>query len=96
MKNTDTTKWKLAEHVKTQEDATAYLKAAMEESDPNVLLAALGDIARSEGMSKLTREVGVTRESLYVSLSSKGNPSFATVFKVLRALGYGLALRVTD
>ena len=64
----------------------------MEEGDPALVVAVLGDIARARGMTQLARETGVGRESLYKALSSTGNPEFATVLKVVRALG--LQLRV--
>lgn len=65
----------------------AYLDAALEDGDPALIVAALGDIARAKGMSQVAREAGLGRESLYKSLSSSGNPEFVTVLKVLQALG---------
>jgi probable addiction module antidote protein len=81
-------KWDMAEHIKTKEEVAAYLKAALEEDDPEILLATLGDIARSEGMSKIARELGVARESLYISLSPNGNPSFTTVYNLIHIMGF--------
>ncbi|MGS0754318.1 addiction module antidote protein [Roseateles sp. GG27B] len=68
----------------------AYLKAALAERDASLFAAALGDIARAKGMSQLARETGLGRESLYKALSSNGNPEFATILRVVRALGLQL------
>jgi probable addiction module antidote protein len=82
--------WDVAEHLETDEDMAAYLEAALEEGDPALVSAALGDIARAKGMAQIARETGLGRESLYKALSSEGNPEFATVLKVVRALGLRL------
>ncbi len=78
--------WDPSEHLETQEDIIAYLNAALEEDDPAILQAALGDIAKARGMSSIAREAGVGRESLYKSLRLDGNPSWKTITKVLAAL----------
>lgn len=65
----------------------AYLDAALEDGDPALIVAALGDIARAKGMTQVAREAGLGRESLYKALSLSGNPEFASVLKVLKALG---------
>ena len=85
--------WDAAEHLETQEDMAAYLEAALEDGDPNLVVAALGDIARSKGITTIARETGLGRESLYKALSLEGNPEFATVLKVIQSLG--LRLRAT-
>ncbi len=84
-----------ADYLKTEEDVAAYMEAVMEEGgdDPAFVAQALGDIARARSMSQLARETGMTREGLYKALSSDGNPSFATVVKVARALGLRLSFR---
>lgn len=82
--------WDAAEHLETQEDVVAYLEAAFEEGDPSLIAAALGDIARAKGMSQIAREAGLGRESLYKALSPEGNPEFATIIKVVHALGLRL------
>ena len=69
------------------------LEAALEDGDPNLVVAALGDIARSRGMTSIASETGLGRESLYKALSLEGNPEFATVLKVIQSLG--LRLRAT-
>lgn len=90
MPKTSTTLWDPAEHLKSEEDMAAYLEAALEEGDPNLVAAALGDIARAKGMSQVAREAGLGRESLYKALSPSGNPEFATILKVVAALGLQL------
>ena len=82
--------WDPSEHLETQADIVAYLNAALEQDDPALLQAVLGDIAKARGMSSIAREAGVGRESLYKSLSPEGNPSWQTITKVLAALGVGL------
>jgi probable addiction module antidote protein len=82
-----TAPWDASEHLKTEEDMAAYLEAAIEDGDPVVISAAIGDIARAKGMSQIARETGLGRESLYKALSPGGNPEFATILKVVRALG---------
>ena len=82
--------WDPAEHLTTEGDMAAYLEAALEDGDPALIAAALGDIARAKGMSQIARETGLGRESLYKALSPDGNPEFSTVLKVVRALGLRL------
>lgn len=85
-------RWDAAETLKTDEDAVQYFEACLEEDpgDGSLIRAALGDIARARGMSQLARETGLSREGLYQALSSKGNPEFGTIMKVIRALGLKL------
>ena len=90
MAKTKTKPWDPAEHLKTEKDVVAYLEAALEDDDPALVAAALGDIARAKGMSQLARETGLGRESLYKALSGNGNPSFATILKIMHALGVRL------
>lgn len=90
MSNIETYPWDPAEHLETREDMAAYLEAALEDGDPALIVAVLGDIARSQGMTHLARETGLGRESLYKALSIEGNPKFATVLKVIQALGLRL------
>lgn len=82
--------WDASDHLETKEDIIAYLEAALEDGDPSLIAVALGDIARSKGMTQISRETGLGRESLYKALSIEGNPEFATVLKVLQALGLRL------
>lgn len=90
MARTKTKPWDAAEHLKTDEDMAAYLEAALEEGDPGLVSAALGDIARAKGMTDIARQAGLGRESLYKALSPEGNPEFSTVLKVVKALGLRL------
>ncbi len=90
MSKTQTKSWDAAEHLKSDEEITAYLEAALEDGDPAPVAAALGDIARAKGMTEIAREAGLGRESLYKALSPGGNPEFATILKVVRALGLRL------
>ena len=84
--------WDVVEHLKNEEDMAAYLEAAIEEAgdDAAFIAKVLGDIARARGMSQLAKDTGLGRESLYKALSGEGNPSFATILKVTRALGWRL------
>jgi probable addiction module antidote protein len=82
--------WDPAEFIETKEDVIANLSVALEDGDVEYLLKIMGDIARSEGMSQIARELGVTREGLYKSLAPTGNPSFETVLKLLDILGFRL------
>lgn len=90
MAKTKTRHWDASEHLETDADMVAYLEAALEEGDPGLVAAVLGDIARARGMAQIARESGLGRESLYKALSPDGNPEFATVLKVIRALGLRL------
>jgi probable addiction module antidote protein len=83
-------KWDMAEFIDTKEDVIAHLAVALEENDTEFLLDVIGALARSAGMSQIARELGVTREGLYKSLSPAGNPSFETVLKLLDILGFRL------
>ena len=87
MGKTQTKTWDITEHLKSEEDMVAYLDAALEEGDASLIAAALGDIARAKGMSQIAKDTGLGRESLYKTLSATGNPEFATVLKVMGALG---------
>ncbi len=86
---TKTIAYDVAEQLRTPEEMAAYLDAWLEEApeDAAGIARALGDIARAKGMSQVARDAGLSRESLYKALSENGNPSFATVLKVARALG---------
>lgn len=89
------TQWEVTEHLRTKEDVRLYLEACAEEDpgDGRLIRAALNDIARAQNMSLLAREIGMTRKGLYKALSENGNPSFATVMRITRALG--MHLRIT-
>jgi probable addiction module antidote protein len=90
----NTTRWDSAEHLKTEEDMQLYLEACLEEAgdDPTLVVHALGVIARAKNMSQLSRATGISREGLYKALSPEGNPTFSTVAKVAKALGFKLTV----
>jgi probable addiction module antidote protein len=92
-KKTETRPWDAATLLERDVDVAAYLDAVIDEDDPVLLAAALGDVARARGMTRIAQATGLGRESLYKALSLEGHPEFATVHKVVRALG--LRLRVS-
>ncbi len=96
MAKVKTRRWDPSEHLESDEDMAAYLEAALEDGDPALIAAALGDIARAQGMSAIARKTGLGRESLYKALSPDGNPEFSTVLKVVRALGLRLHATSVD
>jgi len=90
MAKTKTKPYDAAEYLESEDDMATYLQAAFEEGDPGLVIHALGNIARARGMSQIARDTGLGRESLYKALSPEGNPEFATVLKVVQALGIKL------
>lgn len=82
-----------AEHIDTEEDILHYLEAAMEGNDPKHIASALGDIARSKGMTEIARKSGLGRQALYAALSENGNPTLETLTAVLGALGLELTVQ---
>jgi probable addiction module antidote protein len=90
MAKTRTKRWDAAEHLRSDEDMAEYLEAALEDGDPALVAAVLGDIARAKGMTEIARQAGLGRESLYKALSRDGNPELSTVMKVIKALGLRL------
>ncbi len=82
--------WDPAAYLDSEESMAEYLEAALEENDSALIAAALGDIARAKGMTRIARDTGLGRESLYKGLSVEGNPNLSTVLKVLDALGLEL------
>jgi probable addiction module antidote protein len=92
MGKTKTTRYDVAEHLRTPEEMAAYLEACLEEAngDAAFIAKALGDIARAKGMAQVARDAGLSRESLYKALSGERSPDFETILKVLRALGLKL------
>ncbi len=91
-----TRKFDVAEYLRTEADMAAYLEAVLAEGDGRLLAAALGDVARARGMTRLARETGLAREALYRALSRDGNPELTTLIKVLRALGLRLSVTFTS
>lgn len=92
MAETATTRYDVAEHLRTPEEMAAYLEACLEEADGDAMFIAkaLGDIARAKGMSQVARDAGLSRESLYKALSGDRAPGFDTILKVMAALGLKL------
>ena len=93
MKVSELPKFDAAEYLNCAEEIGAYLEEVFESNDPPFITHALGVVARAKGMSDLAKKTGLTRESLYKALSAEGNPEFATVLKVLAALGLRFAVR---
>lgn len=81
-----------ADYLKTDEDIAAYLEAVMEDGDPALIAAALGDVARARNMTALAQEVGMSRVGLNKALSGQGNPTLSTIMKVLKALGLKVSI----
>ena len=92
MTKTITTRYDVAEHLRTPKEMAAYLEACLEEADGDAAFVAkaIGDIARAQGMSQVARDTGLSRESLYKALSGDRSPSFDTILKVIEALGLKL------
>ncbi len=92
MAKTVTTRYDIAEHLRTPEEMAAYFEACLEEADGDAafIAKALGDIARAKGMSQIARDTGLSRESLYKALSGDRSPGFDTILKVMGALGLKL------
>jgi probable addiction module antidote protein len=87
--HTKTVAYDVSEQLRTPEEMAAYLDAWLEDApeDAAGIARALGDIARAKGMTQVARDAGLSRESLYKALGANGNPTFATVLKVAKALG---------
>ena len=92
MTRTKTTRYDVAEHLRTPQEMAAYLEACLEEADGDAsfIAKALGDIARARGMTQVARDAGLSRESLYKALSGERTPGFDTILKVIDALGLKL------
>ena len=97
MAKTATTRYDVAEHLRTPEEMAAYLEACLEEADGDAafIAKALGDIARAKGMARVARDAGLSRESLYKTLSGERSPGFDTILKVIGALGLKLHAEAT-
>ena len=97
MAKTVTTRYDVAEHLRTPKEMAAYLEACFEEADGDAafIAKALGDVARAKGMSQVARDAGLSRESLYKALSGERAPGFDTILKVIGALGLTLRAKVS-
>jgi probable addiction module antidote protein len=91
----ETTRWDVQDALRSPEDCAAFIEAALEEAadDPAFIALVLGEVAKARGMAQTARDTGMTREGLFKALSPSGNPSFATVLKVLAALGLRLHVK---
>ena len=89
-------RYDVTDYLSSPEEMAAYLDAWLDESPEDVsgIARAVGDVARAKGMTQVAKEAGLSRESLYRSLSEEGNPSFSTILKVLRAVGLKLSVSV--
>ncbi|WP_158044723.1 addiction module antidote protein [Skermanella pratensis] len=94
MSKTETRSWDIVDSLTDDDRIAAYLEAVLEDGDPELVAAALGDIARAKGMTDIARRTGLGRQSLYKALGPGGNPEFATVLKVIRSLGLRLTVTV--
>jgi probable addiction module antidote protein len=86
-------RYETVNYLKTEDDIANYLDAAMEDGDPALILAALGDVARARNLSQLARDAGMSRQGLDKALSGTGNPSLVTVLKITQALGLRLSFQ---
>ena len=90
---TVTTKpWDVTEHLDSEATIAAYLGAVFEDGDPALIKAAIGDVARARGMTAVAEKAGITRAGLYKALADEGNPSFATIAAIMKALGVRLSV----
>ena len=90
----DLSKFDVVDYLGTEKDIAAYLSAVLEDGDPALFVAAIGDIAKAKGMSEIAKKSGVTRESLYRALKIEARPRFETIAKVVHALGMRLTVGV--
>ena len=98
MKKTVTTRYDVADHLRTPKEMAAYLEACFEEADGDAafIAKAIGDIARAKGMAQVARDAGLSRESLYKALSGERSPGFDTILKVVEALGLRLHAEASE
>ncbi|GES46107.1 transcriptional regulator [Rhizobium dioscoreae] len=92
----ETTRFDVLDYLKTPEERFAYIEAAFEDGDPSLIAHALGDVARSIGMSAVAKEAGVTQEALYKALSEHGDPKLSTLIGAARALGVKLSVSLAS
>jgi probable addiction module antidote protein len=88
----DLSKFDVVDYLKTEKDIAGYLSAVLEDGDPALFVAAIGDIAKAKGMTEIAKKSGVTREALYRALKIEARPRFETVAKVIHALGMKLSV----
>jgi probable addiction module antidote protein len=89
-----TTRFDAADYLDSEERQVAYITAALETGDASLVRDALGLVAKARGMGEIAKNAGLNRESLYKALGETGNPEFATVMRIVRALGLTLSARL--
>jgi len=89
----ETLPWNPIDYLQSDEARKAYLNAAFEDGDPAVIAAALGDVARSKGVSDLAKQAGLSRDAIYKTFRHNGNPTLSSVTKIAGALGYRLSVQ---
>jgi probable addiction module antidote protein len=87
-----TARFDAADYLDSEEAIAAYINAAFEDGNPDLLVAAIGDVARARGIAKVAADAGLGRESLYKTLAPGSKPRFDTVVKLLQALGVHLTV----
>lgn len=87
-----TTRWNAADYLKTEEARSEYLKAAFESGNPQIIAAAIGDVARSKGISHVAKATNRSREVIYKSFKKGGNPTLATLSSVMKEIGFKLSV----
>lgn len=90
----ETTRWDITEHLGSEAEIKAYLEAVFDDGDPDEVRRALGHVARARGMTDVAKSAGITRAGLYKALGEGGNPSFATVAAIAKAVGVRLTVGV--
>lgn len=81
-----------ADYLDSEEMIAEYINAVLEDGDPELLLAAISDVAKARGMAKVAADAGLGRESLYKALAPGAKPRYDTVIKLLHALGVKLSV----
>ena len=87
-----TKKWDSSEYLDSPEMIHEYLKTAFEQGDDELLIAAIGNVAKAQGMTEIARKTNLSRQNLYKALAPNSSPKFDTVKKVIEALGCKLAI----
>lgn len=91
-----TSKWDVTQFLDSEDRIALFLEAVFEDGDPALIQAAIGDVARARGMTDLAKSTGLAREALYRSLSETGNPEFATIMKVIKAMNMKITVKADD
>jgi probable addiction module antidote protein len=90
--NITTKKWDASEYLNSPEMVHEYLKAAFEEGDTQLLVTAIGNVAKAQGMTEISKKTNLSRQNLYKALSPNASPKFETIKKVVEALGCKMAI----